>query len=83
MGRAQYSWVGDRDALAAFEALARTEGIIPALESAHAVRFACTLAEELGPNAHVLVNLSGRGDKDVDSVARVLGTTAEQAVDTP
>lgn len=73
MGRAEYSWIGDRDALAAFELLAKTEGIIPALESAHAVRFACTLAEDLGPQAQVLVNLSGRGDKDVDAVSGVLG----------
>jgi tryptophan synthase beta chain len=72
LGRAEYSWVGDRGALAAFQLLAKTEGIIPALESAHAVQFACTLAEELGPEAQVLVNLSGRGDKDVDAVSRVL-----------
>jgi tryptophan synthase beta chain len=74
LGRAEYSWAGDADALEAFQRLARTEGIIPALESAHGVAYACRLAQELGPSADVLVNLSGRGDKDVDSVARLLGT---------
>ena len=72
MGRAEYSWIGDGEALDAFQLLARTEGIIPALESAHGVAYACRLAQELGPSAHVLVNLSGRGDKDVDSVTRLL-----------
>jgi tryptophan synthase beta chain len=82
MGRAEYSWIGDRDALDAFQLLSRTEGIIPALESAHGVAYACQLAQELGPSAHVLVNLSGRGDKDVDSVARLLagGQGGEGAV---
>jgi tryptophan synthase beta chain len=79
MGRAEYSWIQDEDALAAFQRLARTEGIIPALESAHAVAHACTLAEELGEEALVLVNLSGRGDKDVDGVSRQveLGAAAQ------
>ena len=73
MGRAEYSWIGDNDALDSFQHLARTEGIIPALESAHAVSYACRLAQDLGPSAFVLVNLSGRGDKDVDSVSRLVG----------
>jgi tryptophan synthase beta chain len=73
MGRAEYSWIADADALTAFQQLARTEGIIPALESSHAIAYATKLAQELGPDAHILVNLSGRGDKDVDSVARHLG----------
>ncbi len=73
MGRAEYSWIGDNDALDAFQQLARTEGIIPALESAHGVSYACRLAQDLGPSAFVLVNLSGRGDKDVDSVSRLVG----------
>jgi tryptophan synthase beta chain len=73
LGRAEYSWVDDNQALAAFQELARTEGIIPALESAHAVAYACELARELGPSKRLLVNLSGRGDKDVDSVSRLLG----------
>ena len=70
LGRAEYSWIADSDALAAFQHLSRMEGIIPALESAHAVAYACMLAQELGPAAQVLVNLSGRGDKDVESVSR-------------
>ena len=69
-GRTEYGWVDDGDALAAFQLLARTEGILPALESAHAVSFACRLAPSLRPSDVVLVNLSGRGDKDLESVAR-------------
>ncbi len=68
MGRAEYTSIGDAEALAAFQSLARLEGIIPALESAHAIAYACTLAQELGERAQILVNLSGRGDKDVQSV---------------
>ena len=68
LGRAEYTSIGDADALAAFRNLARLEGIIPALESSHAIAHACTLAQELGADAQVLVNLSGRGDKDVQSV---------------
>ena len=70
LGRAEYTWINDEDALGAFRSLARLEGIIPALESSHAVAFACVLAQELGTSATILVNLSGRGDKDVESVAR-------------
>ena len=73
LGRAEYTWIGDNDALQAFQLLARLEGIIPALESAHAVAHACTLAQELGHDARILVNLSGRGDKDVESVTRHIG----------
>ncbi len=73
LGRAEYSWIADEDALAAFQQLARTEGIIPALESSHAIAYAATLAQELGPNAQILINLSGRGDKDVQSVSQYLG----------
>jgi tryptophan synthase beta chain len=77
LGRAEYSSIGDDEALESFQQLARTEGIIPALESAHGVAYACRLAQELGPSALVLVNLSGRGDKDVDSVARRIGANEE------
>ena len=70
LGRTEYTWVDDRAALAAFGELARLEGILPALESAHAVAHAGHLASELGPNDVLLVNLSGRGDKDLQSVAR-------------
>ena len=74
-GRAQYTWIDDRDALAAFERLAREEGILPALESSHAVAHACRLAPSMPADAVLLVNLSGRGDKDVQSVQQALGET--------
>jgi tryptophan synthase beta chain len=74
--RADYAWVGDDDALAAFERLAREEGIIPALESAHAVAHAIRSAPWMGQDEIVLVNLSGRGDKDVMSVQRILDARA-------
>ena len=71
-GRAEYSWIDDSDALAAFERLGREEGILPALESSHAIAHALRLAPELGPDAVMIVNLSGRGDKDVLSVRKAL-----------
>jgi tryptophan synthase beta chain len=71
-GRAEYTWVDDGDALAAFQRLGREEGILPALESSHAVAHACRLAPELPRDAIMLVNLSGRGDKDVLSVQAAL-----------
>jgi len=71
-GRAEYTWCDDDRALAAFQRLAREEGILPALESSHAVAHACDLAGELPEDAVVLVNLSGRGDKDVLSVQSAL-----------
>jgi tryptophan synthase beta chain len=67
-GRAEYTSITDAEALVAFRNLARQEGIIPALESSHAVAYACTMAQELGEGGLLLVNLSGRGDKDVQSV---------------
>ncbi len=72
-GRAEYTWVTDAEALEAFQRCGRLEGILPALESAHAVAYACRLAKDLGPDATILVNLSGRGDKDVQSVQAALG----------
>jgi len=72
VGRAEYAHVSDAEALEAFQALARLEGILPALESAHAIAHAQKLARELGPKADILVNLSGRGDKDVQSVEKAL-----------
>jgi tryptophan synthase beta chain len=72
-GRAEYTSASDAEALEAFQLLARTEGILPALESAHAVAHATVLARALGRDDVVLVNLSGRGDKDLQSVARALG----------
>lgn len=68
-GRAEYVGVTDDEALAALRLLSRTEGIIPALESAHAIHQAVQVAAGLGPQDIVLVNLSGRGDKDMDTVA--------------
>ncbi|WP_066080624.1 tryptophan synthase subunit beta [Pseudoclavibacter albus] len=73
-GRAHYVAVTDEQTLEAFQTLTRCEGILPALESSHAVAYGCLLARELGPEAAIIVNLSGRGDKDVDYVAEVLAT---------
>jgi tryptophan synthase beta chain len=67
-GRAEYHHVSDAEALDGFQVLARTEGILPALESSHAIAHVLRIARDLGPAAVVLVNLSGRGDKDVQTV---------------
>jgi tryptophan synthase beta chain len=72
-GRAQYHPVTDAEAMDALALLCRTEGIIPAIESAHALAGALQLGRELGPEGIVLVNLSGRGDKDVSTAARWFG----------
>jgi tryptophan synthase beta chain len=69
IGRAQYVAVTDAEALAAFHLLTRTEGIIPALESSHAVAYAAKLAPLLRSDQAILINLSGRGDKDMHTVA--------------
>ncbi len=69
IGRAEYVGVTDTEALAAFHYLCRTEGIIPALESSHAVAYAMRLAKTMRPDQSILVNLSGRGDKDIGTVA--------------
>jgi tryptophan synthase beta chain len=68
-GRATYLGVDDGEALAAFHTLARTEGILAALESSHAVALGMRLARDMRPDQAVLVNLSGRGDKDVHTIA--------------
>jgi len=73
IGRASYEPVTDAEAMAAFELLCRTEGIIPAIESAHALAGAARLAERLGPEATILVCLSGRGDKDVETAGKFFG----------
>jgi tryptophan synthase beta chain len=73
IGRAEYVGITDDEALAAFHRLCRTEGIIPALESSHAVAYAMKLAATLRPDQHLLVNLSGRGDKDIGTVADLSG----------
>lgn len=73
IGRAEYVGITDDEALAAFHRLCRTEGIIPALESSHAVAHAMRLAPTMRPDQHLLVNLSGRGDKDIGTVADLSG----------
>jgi len=72
-GRAEYVGVTDEEAMQAFHQLTRLEGILPALESAHAVAYGMKLAASMRPDQTVLVNLSGRGDKDVETVARLEG----------
>ena len=73
IGRAEYVGVTDKEALAAFHYLCRTEGIIPALESSHAIAYAMQLAKTMRPDQSILVNLSGRGDKDIGTVADLGG----------
>jgi len=78
-GLAEYDSATDAEALAAFEALARLEGILPALESAHALAWVLREGPRLGRDAIVVVNLSGRGDKDVAEVLRVTGRSGDGA----
>ncbi|MFN3481140.1 MAG: tryptophan synthase subunit beta [Thermodesulfovibrionales bacterium] len=73
IGKVEYTYATDEEALSAFELLSRTEGIIPALESAHAIAEAIKIAPTLSKDNVVIVNLSGRGDKDVQHVARIKG----------
>ena len=73
IGRAEYVGITDDEALSAFHRLCLTEGIIPALESSHAVAYAMKLAATMKPDQHLLVNLSGRGDKDIGTVADLTG----------
>lgn len=75
IGRVEYLSVSDDEALEAFQFLSKMEGIIPALESAHAIAYLLKLAPRLSKDEIILVNLSGRGDKDVNSVAEILGVT--------
>ena len=72
LGRAEYTYADDREALAAFQTLAKTEGILPALESAHAIAEVIKRAPEMRSDQIILVNLSGRGDKDLDTITRAL-----------
>ena len=78
-GLAEYASVTDEEALEAFTLCSRLEGIIPALESAHAIFYAEKVAKELGPGKNLVINLSGRGDKDVEVVAEALGIGSEEA----
>ena len=72
-GRVRYAAITDREALAAFHELTRVEGIMPALESSHAIAYAKQLARELGADKCLVINLSGRGDKDIHTVAKIEG----------
>ena len=81
IGRAEYQPVSDTEAMDAFLALTRTEGIMPAIESAHAVAGAIRLGKELGPDAVLLVNLSGRGDKDAATAAKWFGMLEQGSED--
>jgi tryptophan synthase beta chain len=78
-GRAEYRPVTDDEAMTAFRLLARTEGIIPAIESAHALAGAMQVGKEIGPDGVILVNLSGRGDKDMDTAARYFRLMDEES----
>ncbi|GAA4147507.1 tryptophan synthase subunit beta [Leifsonia shinshuensis] len=80
IGRAEYRPVSDAEAMEALRLLSRTEGIIPAIESAHALAGALELGKQLGPDGIVLVNLSGRGDKDMETAGRYFGLIDEGAV---
>ena len=73
IGRAEYVGITDQQALEAFHHLCRSEGIIPALESSHAIAYAMQLAKTMTPDQSILVNLSGRGDKDIGTVADLAG----------
>jgi tryptophan synthase beta chain len=75
MGRATYSYASDAEALEAFQLMARMEGILPALESSHAIAEVVKLAPKLSKDEVILMNLSGRGDKDVNTVAAELNVT--------
>lgn len=80
IGRAEYRPVSDAEAMEALRLLSRTEGIIPAIESAHALAGALELGKEVGPDGIVLVNLSGRGDKDMETAGRYFGLIDQGAV---
>lgn len=80
-GRAKYEAVNDDEAMAALALLSRTEGIIPAIETAHALAGAMRVGRELGPDSLIIVNLSGRGDKDVATAARWFGIGAPAGIE--
>jgi tryptophan synthase beta chain len=82
-GRASYRAITDSQAMEAFSVLCRTEGIIPAIESAHALAGALQVGPELGPDALLLISLSGRGDKDVDIAGRWFGHLGEPGGEDP
>jgi tryptophan synthase beta chain len=73
LGRVNYVTVDDDEAMSAFYSLTQTEGIIPALETSHAIAYAEKLAASMGPDQMIIINLSGRGDKDILTVAEIDG----------
>ncbi len=77
IGRAEYRSITDDQAMEAFSLLSKSEGIIPAIETAHALAGALQVGKELGPNSIILINLSGRGDKDVQTAAKYFGIPLE------
>jgi len=77
-GRAQYVPVTDREAVDAFEYLSKTEGIVPAIESSHAVAYAQKMAPQMGQDEIIVINISGRGDKDVAAIARYKGVNLHE-----
>ena len=82
-GMVEYVGVTDDEALEAFLMTSRLEGIIPALETSHAIYYAEKVAKELGPGKNVVINLSGRGDKDIGIVAEAIGMDAHEAEEVP
>ncbi|HET8926623.1 MAG TPA: tryptophan synthase subunit beta, partial [Microbacterium sp.] len=81
IGRAEYIPATDAEAMDALRLLSRTEGIIPAIESAHALAGALRIGRELGPDAVIAVSLSGRGDKDMDTAAKWFGLYGDSGPD--
>ena len=77
-GRAQYLQATDEEAIDALKLLSRCEGIIPALESAHAVAGAIKLAKRLPAGARIIINISGRGDKDMETISRLVADTVQE-----
>ena len=77
IGRAEYTAIDDNEALEAFRKLNLLEGILPALESAHAVAYGMTLAASMHQDQSIVINLSGRGDKDIPTVARLDGISID------
>jgi tryptophan synthase beta subunit len=72
-GRATYEAVTDEEALEGFKMMCRYEGIIPALETSHAIFYAIGLAKKMGPGKDLVINMSGRGDKDMPQIAKIMG----------
>ena len=77
-GRVEYTYANDDEALEAFQLVSRLEGIIPALESSHAIAHACKVVPKMSPDQIVIVNMSGRGDKDVEQAARLILTEGQK-----